>query len=333
MRQVAAFGIDLFGTLFLYLLEDQLMSFTRLRWAVGLTVAVCSLANGAPSARATALPITFESPTYSPTADPNATTIPGTANGQDGWNGAGFTGVGFIRIASGSAPTAGYVPVDGAQSLLVNNSATGNASTGTRSQVSGSIGGAADISWLVRVDSLGGASGGSGVLSSGAASGRGIEFGLSNLAVAGSTPIAIAFNDDGGLRYITPGTAGYTAFPGNPTYSTGTTYRVELLNINTTLNTFDVSIFNNGTNASIASVTGAFAVNTIFGTTIASPIGGAIGTSDVGFYVARRGSAVGNASVDSITSVPEPGSIVGLCLGAIIVAVHSRHKAMRRANS
>lgn len=277
------------------------MSFTKLRCTVTSAIAVCFFVAIASSVKATTLPITFESPTYSA----------GFLGGQDGW--AVLAGAGATSNINVTATS----PIVGLQSLLVNNNS--NSSTGSNQRkalVSSSIGTApSSISWLVRVDALG-----NNVNSALTTADTGVQFGLSDLSVAGSTPIGVGFRDDGSLGYIAPSAGnGFTAFSGNPTYNLGTVYRVELLNINTSTNTYDMNVLVDSSNALIASVVGAQAVNTTFANSIAAPSAGNIGTGNVGFYVARRGGMTGNAMIDNI-SVPEPSSIYlisfSICLAA-----------------
>jgi hypothetical protein len=269
-------------------------------------VSICCAAH-AQLAHATMIPISFETPTYSTTADPNSVGVPGTIHGQDGWSGFFTFGVGQSRIRSDNSPIAGL------QSLWMEAGNTGNTTANTRGQASGLLTDSlnnvipivTDVSWLVRRDTV--TTGGGGAGNS--------ESGITTDAVNAVFNVLISLSPNLQFQYWNGST--YLSFPNNPTYSLGTVYRVEIENISDITGNYDAAIYDNGTNALVASGIGL-------------ALGAPIGNSGVKFFAVQRGRNGNNASYDDITAigVPEPGCLASIgFVGSLAVIPLRRRRA------
>jgi hypothetical protein len=155
------------------------------------------------------------------------------------------------------------------------------------------------MSWLVRVDNFG----------TGAAGDSGFESGLFNNSNTQST---VVFHRDGTLRYwVTMG--GLTNFSGNPTYSLGTIYRVEMTDINITGMTgnYDFSVYDHVSNTLVASASNL---------PLQNPWG-----ANTKFYAQMRANPSSIAFLDNISAaVPEPGGLALAMLGLVGLLIKSR---------
>jgi hypothetical protein len=267
------------------------MSFSRMRWMAVFGVAIC-LSTLAQRARASIIPVTFESPTYTGSASP------GTAvSGQDGWGS-------YAGLATTGAGVSTTTPVDGSQSLFLGPGRTGVRSGTLTDSLLNPIT-PTSMSWLVRVDAFGTTGTGTGGV------GNRFETGITPNGTA--LPVNIMFTNTGVINRLTGGGAAYTPVAGAGTISLSTVYRVELNNITTSggtlgFGTYDLNVVDTSTSTStsIASLT-------------AEPVQAAIGTSGVSFFTQMRWTTGTSAFIDNITLVPEPSSIY-LLGGSIIVA-------------
>lgn len=232
------------------------------------------VATSQSSAFATNVPVTFDS--YA------------TAGllSQDGWTG----GSGAQITVDATSPIVGTK-----SARLAGNSGTPYAISGNLSVQVPDV-----VSWLVRVDNFG----------TGTANEAGFESGLFNNS---STQSTVVFHQDGTLRYwVTVG--GLTAFSGNPTYSLGTVYRVEMTDINITGTTgnYDFSVYNQVSNALVASASNL---------PLQNPWG-----ANTKFYAQMRTNPSAIAFLDNINAavVPEPAGLAMAMLGFVGVLLNSR---------